>query len=95
MDIIKHGGSAVIAETDELIGAEPYMLDKVRDFDTAARFVGMVARFSEQVGRHGHSAEGNPSGGNNYRGLYNIRFVFLLSPSFSLSPFLSVCSELP
>ena len=71
-EIIQAGGSAVLAETDELIGAEPYVLDKVRDAHTAERFLAMVARFQEQAARHGHSAHGNPTGGNKYRGLYNI-----------------------
>ena len=62
----------MLAETDELIGAEPYVLDKVRDAHTAERFLAMVARFQEQAARHGHSAHGNPTGGNKYRGLYNI-----------------------
>ena len=30
-EVIKHGGTAVLAETDELIGAEPYVLKNVRD----------------------------------------------------------------
>jgi len=32
-ELIQHGGSANLAETDELIGAETYVLDKVRDAD--------------------------------------------------------------
>ena len=71
-EVIRNGGAAVLAETDELIGAESYVLESVRDLDTARGFLGMVERFKERVGWHGHTAEGNPSGGNNYRGLYNI-----------------------
>ena len=71
-DVIQAGGSAVLAETDELIGAESYVLAKVRDAGTAERFLEMVARFQEQAAWHGHSAHGNPTGGNKYRGLYNI-----------------------
>ena len=71
-EAIRHGGAAILAETDELIGAEPYVLDNVRDLETARRFLRAVERFKELVGWHGHTAEGNPSGGNNYRGLYNI-----------------------
>jgi altronate dehydratase len=71
-EIIKNGGGAILAETDELIGAEPYVLNNVRDLETAKRFLSTVERFKERVGWHGHTAEGNPSGGNNYRGLYNI-----------------------
>jgi altronate dehydratase len=71
-EVIRHGGGAILAETDELIGAEPYVLANVRDLETARRFLAAIARFKELVGWHGHTAEGNPSGGNNYRGLYNI-----------------------
>jgi altronate dehydratase len=70
--VIKHGGAAVLAETDELIGAEGYVLKNVRDLATARRFLATVRSFKERVGWHGHTAEGNPSGGNVYRGLYNI-----------------------
>ena len=71
-EIIQYGGSANLAETDELIGAERYVLDKVRDAATAKRFLAFIDRFKERVGWHGHTADGNPSGGNKYRGLYNI-----------------------
>jgi altronate dehydratase len=71
-ELVRHGGSANLAETDELIGAEPYVLANVRDLDTARAFLNKLDRFQERVGWHGESAEGNPSGGNNFRGLYNI-----------------------
>jgi altronate dehydratase len=70
--IVMHGGTAVLAETDELIGGEYYVVENTRDFETAQAFVDMVERFKDYAGRFGYSAEGNPSGGNNYRGLYNI-----------------------
>ena len=71
-EVIRYGGSANLAETDELIGAESYVLDKVERLETAHRFLAMVERYKEWVGWHGQTAEGNPSGGNKYRGLYNI-----------------------
>lgn len=71
-EVIRHGGSAGLAETDELIGAEPYVLANCRDLATAARFLERIEAFRERIGWHGHSAEGNPTGGNLYRGLYNI-----------------------
>ena len=71
-EVIRHGGAAMLAETDELIGAEPYMLSNVRDYDTAYAFLDKIDVFKERVSHHGATAEGNPSGGNNYRGLYNI-----------------------
>ena len=71
-EVIRYGGSANLAETDELIGAESYVLDKVERLETARKFLAMVERYKEWVGWHGQTAEGNPSGGNKYRGLYNI-----------------------
>jgi altronate dehydratase len=70
--LVRHGGSANLAETDELIGAEPYVLSNVRDLDTAKAFLTKIENFKKYAGNHGTTAEGNPSGGNNYRGLYNI-----------------------
>ena len=71
-EVIRHGGSANLAETDELIGAEPYVLESVRDAATARRFLDKVESFKRYAANHGATAEGNPSGGNNFRGLYNI-----------------------
>ena len=71
-EVIRHGGSASLAETDELIGAESYILANARDLDTAQRFLEKISIFKERVAWHGHSAEGNPTGGNKFRGLYNI-----------------------
>ena len=71
-ETIKNGGSANLAETDELIGAEPYVLANVRNVETARTFLEKIETFKERAAWHGHSAEGNPSGGNQYRGLYNI-----------------------
>ena len=70
--IIGYGGRANLAETDELIGAEAYMLQNTRDLATARAFLDFVAQFKERLAWHGQTAEGNPSGGNKYRGLYNI-----------------------
>ncbi len=71
-EVIRYGGAANLAETDELIGAEPYVLQNTRDFETARKFLDTIERFKERVSWHGHTAEANPSGGNNFRGLYNI-----------------------
>ena len=71
-EIVRYGGAAHLAETDELIGAESYMLQNVKDLATARKFLDTIEAFKTRVAWHGHSAEGNPSGGNMLRGLYNI-----------------------
>nr|MBA2362654.1 UxaA family hydrolase [Chloroflexia bacterium] len=38
-EVIRYGGSANLAETDELIGAEQYVLENVRDLETARSFL--------------------------------------------------------
>ena len=71
-EAIRHGGAANLAETDELIGAEPYVLENVRDAATARTFLEKIEGFKRYAANHGTTAEGNPTGGNNFRGLYNI-----------------------
>jgi len=71
-ELVRYGGAANLAETSELIGAEPYVLARVKSEAVALKFLETQRRFQEWAGWHGHSAEGNPSGGNMYRGLYNI-----------------------
>lgn len=44
----------------------------MRHVETARAFLATIERFQERVAWHGHTAEGNPSGGNMFRGLYNI-----------------------
>ncbi len=71
-EVIRHGGRMCLTETDELIGAESYILQNMRDLETAKRFLEAVERFKTRLAWHGSTAEGNPSGGNKMRGLYNI-----------------------
>lgn len=71
-ETIRHGGAANLAETDELIGAEPYVLQNCKSADVARRFLKKVEGYKTLAAWHGTSAEGNPSGGNKFRGLYNI-----------------------
>ena len=71
-EVVRHGGTAVLSETDELIGAEGYVLENVRSVEVARAFLDKMAVFKERVSWHGATAEGNPSGGNVFRGLYNI-----------------------
>ena len=71
-EVIRYGGCANLAETDELIGSEAYVLQNARDLPTARQFLNTIERFKARAAWHGHSTEANPSGGNNFRGLYNI-----------------------
>jgi altronate dehydratase len=71
-EVIRHGGTGVLTETDESMGAEGYMLANVRDLATARAFIGKLDAFREKLSWHGLTPESNPSAGNRFRGLYNI-----------------------
>lgn len=71
-ELIRHGGTGVMTETDESMGAEDYMLANVRDLATARAFIGKLDAFREKLAWHGLTPESNPSAGNRFRGLYNI-----------------------
>jgi altronate dehydratase len=70
--VVANGGRANLAETTELIGAEAYLLANVRDLDTARACLAFIERYKTMLAWHGVTGEGNLSGGNRYRGLYNI-----------------------
>ena len=71
-EVVRHGGIGVLCETDELAGAESYMMKNVRDLATARALLGAIDRFRTRLSWHGITPESNPSAGNKYRGLYNI-----------------------
>ena len=71
-EIIRYGGTAQLAETTELIGAESYILKNVKNFVTAQRFLNMIEQYKEFASWHGNTEEDNTTGGNKFRGLYNI-----------------------
>lgn len=71
-EAIRHGGIGVLCETDELSGAESYLMKNLRDAATARALLARIERFKARLSWHGVTPEGNPSAGNKFRGLYNI-----------------------
>lgn len=71
-EVVRHGGTGVLTETDELIGSEPYLVQSFADLATARALFERIESFKERLAWHGTTAESNPSGGNRLRGLYNI-----------------------
>lgn len=71
-EVVRHGGTGVLCETDELSGAEAYVMRNIRDLDAARTVLRYIAAFKERLGWHGITPESNPSAGNKFRGLYNI-----------------------
>ena len=52
--------------------AESHVLQCCSSVEAAEQFLMFIDRFRSWAHRHGASPEGNPSGGNKFRGLYNI-----------------------
>ena len=71
-EVVRQGGIGVLCETDEIAGAEAYILKNVRDLPTARALLGTIDRFRTRLSWHGVTPESNPSAGNKLRGLYNI-----------------------
>ena len=71
-NVVRYGGSAVLAETPELVGAESYILKNCASVEVANAFLATIKSYMEYADRHRQDASGNPSGGNLFRGLYNI-----------------------
>jgi len=71
-ETVRHGGIGVLCETDELSGAESYLMKNLRDAALARALLARIERFRARLGWHGVTPEGNPSAGNKFRGLYNI-----------------------
>ena len=71
-ELIRHGGTGVLCETDETAGAEAYVLRNTRDIEMARGVLRHIQGFKERLSWHGVTPESNPSGGNKLRGLYNI-----------------------
>ena len=68
----RFGTSSNLAESPELIGAENYILENVASEAVARTFIRTTENYKQYAADHGQSAAGNPSGGNLFRGLYNI-----------------------
>jgi altronate dehydratase len=71
-EVVRRGGIGVLCETDELSGAESYLMKNVRNAPVARALLDRVARFKTRLSWHGVTPESNPSAGNKLRGLYNI-----------------------
>jgi altronate dehydratase len=71
-ETVRQGGSGNLCETEELVGAEAYVLSNVKDLPTARSLLTKIEGFKQRLGWHGVTPESNPSAGNKLRGLYNI-----------------------
>src|SRR5713101_5307214 len=66
------GGTAVLAETTEIFGAEHLLVRRARNRQVAEKLLGFIAGYKQYLTRFGGSFDDNPSPGNKEGGLTNI-----------------------
>jgi altronate hydrolase len=66
------GGTAVLAETTEIFGAEHLLVRRARNRQVAEKLLGFIAAYKTYLNRFGGSFNDNPTPGNKEGGLTNI-----------------------
>ena len=66
------GGTAVLAETPEIFGAEHLLVRRARNREVAEKLLTFIRQYKEYLNRFGGSFDDNPSPGNKEGGLSNI-----------------------
>lgn len=70
--LIRHGGTAVLAETPEVYGAEHLLTRRARDPKVAAELMERIQWWEDYTARNRGSMDNNPSHGNKLGGLTTI-----------------------
>jgi altronate hydrolase len=70
--LVEQGGTAVLAETPEVFGAEHLLVRRSRSRQVAERLLTYLDFYKHYLNRFGHSFDSNPSPGNKEGGLTNI-----------------------
>ncbi|HEX4751113.1 MAG TPA: altronate dehydratase family protein [Bryobacteraceae bacterium] len=70
--IVEQGGTVVLAETTEIIGAEHLLLCRARSREVAEKLLARIEDYRIYLSRFGGSFNDNPSPGNKEGGLTNI-----------------------
>jgi len=70
--LVKHGATAVLAETPEVYGAEHLLTRRATDESIGKKLIERIEWWEEYVERSGGSMDNNPSPGNKHGGLTTI-----------------------
>ncbi|RYH09326.1 UxaA family hydrolase [Tropicimonas sp. IMCC6043] len=70
--LVRHGGTAILAETPEIFGAEHLLTRRAERPEVAARLLERIAWWKDYTARNGGSMDNNPSPGNKAGGLTTI-----------------------
>jgi altronate hydrolase len=66
------GGTAVLAETPEIVGAEHLLVKRARNRQVAEKLLAYIRKYKEYLNRFASGFDDNPSPGNKQGGLSNI-----------------------
>ncbi len=70
--LVALGGTAILAETPEIYGAEHLLLERAVSEEVGAKLLGRIRWWEDYVARHGGSMDNNPTPGNKAGGLTTI-----------------------
>ncbi len=71
-ELVRQGGTSVLAETPEIYGAEHLLTQRAVSPDVAQKLMSLIHWWEAHVSRHGCSIDNNPSFGNKQGGLSTI-----------------------
>jgi altronate hydrolase len=71
-ELVRHGGTAVLAETPEIYGAEHLLTRRASSREVGEKLVGLIRWWENHARQHNSSIDNNPSHGNKEGGLTNI-----------------------
>jgi altronate hydrolase len=70
--LVRHGGTAILAETPEIYGAEHLLTRRAASPEVAGKLMARIAWWEDYTARHGGEMNNNPSPGNKRGGLTTI-----------------------
>jgi altronate hydrolase len=71
-ELVRHGGTSVLAETPEIYGAEHLLTRRAVSLEVGEKLIGFIRWWENHARQHGASIDNNPSFGNKEGGLTNI-----------------------
>lgn len=70
--LVAQGGSAILAETPEIYGAEHLLTQRARSLETGEKLIDLIQWWEDYAARHGSEINNNPTPGNKAGGLETI-----------------------
>jgi altronate hydrolase len=71
-ELVRHGGTGVLAETTEIYGAEHLLVRRAKSKAVADKLLARIAWWQSHLARHGAQMDNNPAPGNKAGGLTTV-----------------------